>query len=94
MLSQMYRPGWKARLSNGYTVDGYPVLGDFPGRGLTAFDLPAGTDSAVIEFLPARRAILAGISWATLFTGSALVIALALVARRRRRTDPQPLEVP
>ncbi|HVW17044.1 MAG TPA: hypothetical protein VHB30_02235, partial [Solirubrobacteraceae bacterium] len=41
MLSQLYRPGWQARLPGGHTVRGHRLFG-----GLTGFDLPAGTTSA------------------------------------------------
>jgi len=84
LLSQMYRPGWEARLSDGRTVGGYPVLSGLPGRGLTAFDLPPGARSAEIKFRPTKRLLLAGIGWATLFVGFGFVIAAALVAGRRR----------
>src|SRR5206468_2019682 len=45
MVSQLYRPGWEAELSDGKTVKGYRLFG-----GLTGFDLPGGVSSARITF--------------------------------------------
>jgi hypothetical protein len=84
MVSQMYRPGWKARLSDGRTVDGYPLLSGLSGRGLTGFDLRVGVRSAEIEFRPTKRIVLAGISWGTLFLGFGFVLVAIIVDSRRR----------
>ena len=83
LLSQMYRPGWTAQLSDGRSVAGHPAVTSLPGRGLTAFDLPPGVRSAEIAFRPVDRIALAGLSWATLLLGSAFVILAPLVTRRR-----------
>ncbi len=79
MVSQMYRPGWRARLSDGRTVNGYRLFG-----GLTGFDLPPGTRSAEVYFHPTARIVFASVSWATVFLGFVFVIATTLGARRRR----------
>jgi hypothetical protein len=79
MLSQLYRPGWEAQLSNGRTVSGYRLFG-----GFTGFDLPAGVTSARISFTPTTRIVLTSITWATIFFGLLAMAALALVRRRRR----------
>jgi hypothetical protein len=81
MLSQLYRPGWQAQLSDGRTVDGYRLFG-----GFTGFDLPAGVDSARISFAPTARIVLTGITWATLFFGTLAIAALALARARRSRS--------
>jgi hypothetical protein len=80
MLSQMFRPGWQARLSNGRTVDGYRLLG-----GLTGFDLPPGTTSAEISFRPAARMAFAALSWATILASLAFLVAVAVFRRRQGR---------
>jgi hypothetical protein len=90
MVSQLYRPGWRARLSDGRTVDGYRLFG-----AVTAFDLPAGTRSARIYFHPTARILFAGLSWAVVLLGLAFVAVTAAlgwsVDRDRRgatsRTD-------
>lgn len=78
MLSQMYRPGWQAKLSDGRTVDGYRLFG-----AVTGFDLPAGTRSVEIEFSPTSRMVFAALSWATLFVSVAFLLAVAVRTRRR-----------
>jgi hypothetical protein len=80
MLSQLYRPGWEATLSNGKTVSGYRLFG-----GLTGFDLPAGVKSARITFTPTTRIVLTSVSWAAIFFGFLAMVAAPLVAARRRR---------
>lgn len=78
MLSQLYRPGWRAHLSNGKTVSGYQLLG-----GFTGFDLPPGVTSARIVFAPTGRIALSALTWSTLLAALlALVIGLAHVRRR------------
>ncbi len=79
MVSQMYRPGWRARLSDGRTVNGYRLFG-----GLTGFDLPPGIRSAVVSFHPTARIVFASISWATVGLGLLFVIAVPPALRRRR----------
>lgn len=77
MVSQMYRPGWRARLSDGRTVNGYRLFG-----GLTGFDLPPGTRSAEVFFHPTARIVFASISWATLLLGLVIVVAIGVRTRR------------
>ena len=83
MVSELYRPGWQAKLSDGRTVSGYRVLG-----GFTGFDLPAGVDSASISFAPTTRVALTSITWATIFFGALAMVSIALVGGRRRRRGP------
>ena len=81
MLSQLYRPGWKARLSDGTTVHGYRLLG-----GVTGFDLPPGVDSAEIVFRPTPRIVVAAISWATILLSLAAIAAIGIRSRRAGRS--------
>ena len=81
MVSELYRPGWQAELSNGRTVSGYRLVG-----GFTGFDLPPGVDSATISFEPTTRIVLTGITWATIFFGLVALAGIAVVRRRRSRT--------
>jgi hypothetical protein len=81
LLSQLYRPGWQAQLSDGRTGSGYRLLG-----GFTGFDLPPGVDSARISFEPTTRMVLTGVSWASIFFASLALIVLALARRQRRRS--------
>jgi hypothetical protein len=83
MLSELYRPGWQAQLSDGSTVSGYRLLG-----GFTGFDLPAGVDSARISFAPTTRVVLTSITWATIFFVALAMLAVALARGRRRRREP------
>jgi hypothetical protein len=78
MLSQLYRPGWQAALSDGRTVPGHRLVG-----GFTGFDLPPGVTSATIGFEPTARVVLTSVSWAAIFFG--LVAMAALAVRRRRK---------
>jgi uncharacterized membrane protein YfhO len=78
MVSQLYRPGWEAALSNGTTVRGSRLFG-----GFTGFDLPAGIDSARITFTPTTRIVLTSFSWAAIFFGLLAIAAVPLVARRK-----------
>ena len=80
MLSQLYRPGWQAQLSDGTTVGGHRLFG-----GFTGFDLPAGVDSARISFEPTTRIVLTGVTWAMLFFGMIAIAGLALARRGRSR---------
>jgi hypothetical protein len=77
MLSQLYRPGWKAHLSNGTTVRGYRLFG-----GVTGFDLPPGVDSLEIVFQPTARIVVAAVSWATILLSLVLIAAASIRARR------------
>ncbi len=61
MLSQLFRPGWRARFSNGQTEDGYQLLG-----GFTGFDLPPNTASTTLYFHPTARIALTLLTWITL----------------------------
>jgi hypothetical protein len=85
LVSQLYRPGWTARLSGGRSVSGYPVLSALSDSGFTAFDLPPGTRSAEIEFRPTTRMALAGLGWGTLVLGFGFIVIAPLVDRYRRR---------
>jgi hypothetical protein len=78
MVSQLYRPGWRAHLSDGRTVPGYRLFG-----AVTGFDLPPGTRSATIEFHPTARIAFAAVSWATLLIGLGF-LGSALWVRRSR----------
>ena len=80
MLSQLYRPGWRARLSDGRTVECYRLV-----DGFTGFDVPAGVDSARIGFDPTTRIVLTAVTWATLFFGILAIAGLALARGRIRR---------
>jgi hypothetical protein len=79
LLSQLYRPGWQAQLSDGRTVSGYRLVG-----GFTGFDLPPGVGSARISFEPTTRTVLTGLTWASIFFASLALVVLAFVRRRRR----------
>lgn len=80
MLSQLYRPGWQAELSDGRTVSGYRLFG-----GFTGFDLPANVDEARISFQPTTRMALTALTWATILAGLAAITVLALRRHRSRR---------
>jgi hypothetical protein len=84
MVSQLYRPGWRARLSNGNEVHGYRLLG-----GFTGFDIPAGASSARVSYRPTARIALTVLTWATLL-GAATSIAALWVAGRRHPRPGQP----
>ena len=73
MVSQLYRPGWRAHLSNGRTVSGHRLFG-----AVTGFDLPPGTRTAVIEFHPTARIAFATLSWVTLLLGLVFLGAAAI----------------
>jgi hypothetical protein len=76
MVSQMYRPGWRAKLSNGQTVSGYQLLG-----GVTGFDIPPGVRSAEIHYHPTGRILFAGLSWAVVLLSSVFLIVVACLRR-------------
>jgi hypothetical protein len=82
MISQLYRPGWEARLSNGRTVSGYRLFG-----GFTGFDLPPNVDAARISYHPTIRIALTSLTWATILLGLLTMAAIPLA--RRRRTNGQ-----
>ena len=81
MLSELYRPGWQAQLSNGRTVNGYRLV-----DGFTGFDLPPGVDSARISFRPTARIVLTSITWAAILIGLLAMAGIAVGRRRRSRT--------
>jgi hypothetical protein len=81
MLSELYRPGWQAQLSDGRTVSGYRLI-----DGFTGFDLPPGVDSVRLSYQPTTRIVLTGITWATILVGLLAMAAIALAQRRRSRT--------
>ena len=78
MITQLYRPGWEAALSNGKTESGYRLFG-----GFTGFDLPPNTVTARVSYQPTTRAALTAVTWATIFFGLVAMAGLALVGRRR-----------
>ena len=78
MISQLYRPGWEARLSNGRTVSGYRLFG-----GFTGFDLPPNVDAARISYQPTIRIALTSLTWATVLLGLLTMAAIPLARRRR-----------
>jgi hypothetical protein len=80
MLSQLYRPGWRARLSDGRTVPGYRLLG-----GFTGFDLPPNASSATISFHPTGRIVLTIVTWATIFFCLVAIGGLLIVRRSDAR---------
>jgi hypothetical protein len=79
MISQLYRPGWEAKLSNGRTVSGYSLFG-----GFTGFDLPPNVDAAQVSYQPTTRIALTGLTWATIFFGLLAMAGIALARRPRR----------
>jgi hypothetical protein len=81
MLSQLYRPGWQAELSDGRTVSGYRLF-----DGFTGFDLPPNVDSARLSFVPTIRIVLTGVTWATIAIGLLAMAGIALARHRRSRT--------
>jgi len=85
MLTQLYRPGWQAQLSDGRTVSGYDLF-----SGFTGFDLPPGVDSARISYQPTVRMALTGLTWFTLAFSLVTIAAISLLrpaSRLRRRRD-------
>jgi hypothetical protein len=78
MISQLYRPGWEARLSNGRTVSGYRLFG-----GFTGFDLPPNVDAARISYRPTTRIALTSLTWAMILLGFLTMAAIPLARRRR-----------
>jgi hypothetical protein len=80
MISQLYRPGWEAELSNGRTATGYRLFG-----GFTGFDLPPGVNSARISYQPTARIALTSLSWATIAIGLLIIVAIAGGRRQMRR---------
>jgi hypothetical protein len=88
LLSQIYRPGWRAKLSAERTVPGYRLLG-----GFTGFDLPPGTSSATISFHPTSRIMLTILTWLTLLVACLFLVGVTagrrvLGARRAEADDP------
>jgi hypothetical protein len=79
MVSQMYRPGWRAKLSDGRTIDGYRLFG-----GVTGFDIPPGVRSAEISFHPTGRIVFAALSWATVLLSAVFLIVAACFGWLRR----------
>ena len=78
MITQLYRPGWEAALSNGKTVSGYRLFG-----GFTGFDLAPNVVAARVSYQPTTRAALTAVTWATIFFGLLAMAGLSLVRRRR-----------
>jgi hypothetical protein len=76
MVSQLYRPGWEAELSNGHIVNGYRLFG-----GFTGFDLPPGVSSATVFYHPTARIVLTSVTWLTILLGL-LFVGGAPLARR------------
>jgi uncharacterized membrane protein YfhO len=80
LLTQVYRPGWQARLSNGRTIRGHEMFG-----GFTGFDVPAGVTSATITFHPLDRILLTWTAWITIFVALCALVALAVPNFLRQR---------
>jgi hypothetical protein len=80
MISQMYRPGWQARLSDGKTVVGYELFGS-----VTGFDIPPGATSARISFEPSARIAFAALSWAAVLASMLFLLVAGL--RRWHREE-------
>jgi hypothetical protein len=81
MMSQLYRPGWRAKLSDGTTARGYRLLG-----GFTGFDIGPHVTSASVSFRPEARMALTALTWIGLAV--ALVAFAVLGVLRRRRVRP------
>jgi hypothetical protein len=79
MVSQLYRPGWEATLSNGRTVSGYRLFG-----GFTGFDLPPNVDGARVSYRPTTRVALTIVTWAAILLGLVTMAGIALARRRQR----------
>lgn len=79
MMSQLYRPGWEAGLSNGRTVSGYRLFG-----GFTGFDLPPNVGAARISYHPTTRTALTSLTWATIFFGLLAMAGIPLTRRNLR----------
>jgi hypothetical protein len=79
MVSQMYRPGWRAKLSDGRTIAGYRLFG-----GVTGFDIPPGVRSAEISFHPTGRIVFAALSWAAVLLSAVFLIVAACFGWLRR----------
>ena len=80
MLTQLYRPGWEATLSNGRTVSGYRLFG-----GFTGFDLPPNVDAARISFQPTGRIALTSLTLATILLSLIAIAGISFACRRRSR---------
>jgi hypothetical protein len=78
MITQLYRPGWQAELSNGRTLGGYNLF-----SGFTGFDLPPGVDSARVSYHPTTRIALTSLTWATIVLG---LIAMGLLLGQSARS--------
>jgi hypothetical protein len=78
MVSQQYRPGWHAKLSNGETISGFRLFGS-----VTGFDIPAGVTSAKVFFHATNRLLFSAISWITVL-GSATFLIIAALMRWHR----------
>jgi hypothetical protein len=88
MLTQLYRPGWQATLSNGHTIDGYSLF-----RGFTGFTIPARATTATISYQPTTRTALTILTWTTILLSLLAIPAIALSRRKHKnrtaaRTGP------
>jgi hypothetical protein len=81
MVSQLYRPGWRAKLSDGRTIAGHQLLG-----GVTGFDIPRGVRSAKIYFHPTGR--FAAMSWATVLLSIVFLVGAWAFGWHSRRAPP------
>jgi hypothetical protein len=79
MVSQLYRPGWRAKLSDGRTVDGYRLFG-----AVTGFDIPPGVRSAQVYFHPTARIAFAALSWVTVLLSLVFLAGAAALGWPRR----------
>jgi hypothetical protein len=81
MVSQMYRPGWHAKLSDGQTINGYRLFG-----AVTGFDIPPGVRHAEIAFRPTGRIAFAALSWATVLLSIVFLVGVTAARWPSRRT--------
>ena len=84
MVSQMYRPGWRAKLSDGRTLAGYRLFG-----GVTGFDIPPGVRSAEISFHPTGRIVFAALSWTVVLLSIVFLVCAAAFGWHSRRAPPE-----
>jgi hypothetical protein len=88
LVNQAYRQGWRAgwRGSGGQGQTEVFVL----AGGLTGLEVPPGAELVRLEFRPAPRLLLYGLSWVLLAAVAASVVALALLGHRARLRGRRP----
>ncbi len=80
LLTEMFRPGWRATADNRY-VPVTAALG-----GLIAVPVPAGASSVDLAFRPAGRIIATWLAWITIAVASG-VLSVGTMLRRRTPRD-------